>query len=156
MAVEVATFGMGCFWGAERVFSRVEGVLSTEVGYAGGNYENPTYRDVCTGKTGHAEVVRVFYDPDRVTYEQLLEVFWENHDPTTPNRQGPDVGSQYRSVIFYHSPEQREAALKMKSRLESSGRFAKPIVTEIAPAAKFYRAEEYHQKYFDRHRVSNY
>jgi len=150
MAVEVATFGMGCFWGAEHVFSRIEGVLSTAVGYMGGDYENPTYKDVCTGKTGHAEVVQVFYDPERVSYEELLKAFWENHDPTTLNRQGPDIGSQYRSVVFYHTPGQREAALKMKEQLERSGRFKRPIVTEISPASKFYRAEEYHQKYFDR------
>ncbi|MEN3017305.1 MAG: peptide-methionine (S)-S-oxide reductase MsrA [Candidatus Methanosuratincola petrocarbonis] len=151
MATAVATFGMGCFWGAEHIFRKVSGMISTTVGYMGGSYENPTYRDVCTGRTGHAEVVQVLYDPDRVSYERLLEVFWESHDPTTLNRQGPDVGSQYRSVIFYHTPEQREVAVKMRSVLERSGRFARPIVTEILPAAKFYRAEEYHQKYFDRH-----
>ncbi|MEM2125150.1 MAG: peptide-methionine (S)-S-oxide reductase MsrA [Candidatus Methanosuratincola sp.] len=151
MAVEVAYFGMGCFWGAEHVFSKVDGVLSTAVGYMGGDYENPTYKDVCTGKTGHAEVVQVLYDPDRVSYEKLLNVFWENHDPTTLNRQGPDVGSQYRSVIFYHTPAQREAALKMKEQFDRSGRFKRPVVTEISPASEFYRAEEYHQKYFERH-----
>ncbi|MBC7126846.1 MAG: peptide-methionine (S)-S-oxide reductase MsrA [Candidatus Methanosuratincola petrocarbonis] len=151
MATAVATFGMGCFWGAEHIFRKVSGMISTTVGYMGGSYENPTYRDVCTGRTGHAEVVQVLYDPDRVSYERLLEVFWESHDPTTLNRQGPDVGSQYRSVIFYHTPEQREVAVKMRSVLERSGRFARPIVTEILSAAKFYRAEEYHQKYFDRH-----
>jgi len=151
MAIEIATFGMGCFWGAEHTFRKVNGVVSTVVGYMGGSLEDPTYKDVCTGKTGHAEVVQVFYDPEKVSYEQLLEVFWENHDSTTPNRQGPDVGSQYRSVIFYHTPQQREAALKMKNQLERSGRFGRPIVTEIVPAAKFYRAEEYHQKYLDRH-----
>ncbi|MDI9609448.1 MAG: peptide-methionine (S)-S-oxide reductase MsrA [Candidatus Verstraetearchaeota archaeon] len=151
MPIEVATFGMGCFWGAEHVFSKVDGVLSTAVGYMGGDYENPTYKDVCTGKTGHAEVVQVLYDPDRVSYEQLLKVFWENHDPTTLDRQGPDVGSQYRSVIFYHTPAQREAALKMKEQFDRSGRFKRPVVTEISPASKFYRAEEYHQKYFERH-----
>ncbi|MEN3007094.1 MAG: peptide-methionine (S)-S-oxide reductase MsrA [Candidatus Methanosuratincola petrocarbonis] len=151
MATAVATFGMGCFWGAEHIFRKVSGMISTTVGYMGGSYENPTYRDVCTGRTGHAEVVQVLYDPDRVSYERLLEVFWESHDPTTLNRQEPDVGSQYRSVIFYHTPEQREVAVKMRSVLERSGRFARPIVTEILPAAKFYRAEEYHQKYFDRH-----
>lgn len=151
MATAVATFGMGCFWGAEHIFRKVSGMISTTVGYMGGSYENPTYRDVCTGRTGHAEVVQVLYDPDRVSYERLLEVFWESHDPTTLNRQEPDVGSQYRSVIFYHTPEQREVAVKMRSVLERSGRFARPIVTEILSAAKFYRAEEYHQKYFDRH-----
>lgn len=156
MTIEMATFGMGCFWGAEHTFKNVYGVISTVVCYMGGSYENPTYEDVCTGKTGHAEVVQVSYDPEKISYERLLEIFWENHDPTALNRQGLDVGSQYRSVIFYHNYRQREAALKMKSQLELVGRFTKPIVTEIVPATKFYRAEEYHQKYFDRHRNSNY
>ena len=151
MDLEVATFGMGCFWGAEHVFSKVEGVVCTAVGYMGGDYESPTYSDVCTGKTGHAEVVQVLYDPEKVSYEQLLKIFWENHDPTTLNRQGLDVGSQYRSVVFYHTTAQREAALRIKDQLEKSRKFKKRIITEISPASKFYKAEEYHQKYFERH-----
>ena len=141
-----ATFGAGCFWGVEAAFRKIEGVISTSVGYSGGTSENPTYKDVCTGQTGHAEVVEVEYDPSRVSYEELLEVFWENHDPTSLNRQGPDVGTQYRSAIFFHTPEQEAAARASKERAQ--GRFKKPIVTEIKPASEFYRAEEYHQRYF--------
>lgn len=145
-----ATFGAGCFWGVEAAFRQVKGVRATEVGYEGGSLENPTYRDVCTDRTGHAEVVQVDYDPTQTTYEALLAVFWDNHDPTTLNRQGPDVGTQYRSVIFYHTPEQRAAALDSKEALERSGRFRRPIVTEIVPAQTFYRAEEYHQQYLEK------
>jgi peptide-methionine (S)-S-oxide reductase len=148
--VQKATFGAGCFWGVEAAYRQVKGVVSTAVGYAGGTLENPTYRDVCTDKTGHAEVVEVTYDPSRVSYEELLKVFWENHDPTQLNRQGPDVGTQYRSVIFFHTPEQEAAAVASREQLERSGRYRKPIVTEIAPAPTFYRAEEYHQQYLEK------
>ncbi|HTO87337.1 MAG TPA: peptide-methionine (S)-S-oxide reductase MsrA [Thermoanaerobaculia bacterium] len=147
---EKATFGAGCFWGVEAAFRQVPGVVDAAVGYAGGTMANPTYRDVCTDETGHAEVVEVTYDPARVSYEQLLDVFWENHDPTQLNRQGPDVGTQYRSAIFFHTPAQREAATASKERLEKSGRYRRPIVTEITPAPTFYRAEEYHQKYLEK------
>jgi len=147
---EKATFGAGCFWGVEATFRQVDGVVETAVGYAGGHLDKPTYHDVCTDLTGHAEVVQVEYDPSRVTYDKLLNVFWENHDPTMLNRQGPDVGAQYRSVIFYHTPEQETAARAAKDRLERSGRFRKPVVTAIEPAAPFWRAEEYHQKYLEK------
>ena len=142
-----AMFGAGCFWGVEETFRRLEGVTSTAVGYAGGRTENPTYQEVCSDQTGHAEVVQVEYDPDRIRYEDLLEVFWSAHDPTTLNRQGPDVGSQYRSVIFFHTPEQQAAAEASKRLQSESGRFRRPIVTEIVPARPFHRAEEYHQQY---------
>ena len=145
-----ATFGAGCFWGVEAAFRQVKGVRATAVGYEGGAMENPTYRDVCTDRTGHAEVVEVDYDPTQATYEALLEVFWDNHDPTTLNRQGPDTGTQYRSVIFYHTPEQEAAAIASKESLERSGRFRRPIVTQIVPAQTFYRAEEYHQQYLEK------
>jgi len=145
-----ATFGAGCFWGVEAAFRQVEGLTATAVGYAGGTTENPTYREVCSHRTGHAEVVEVDYDPARVSYDLLLEVFWANHDPTTRNRQGPDVGDQYRSVIFYHDEEQRAAAVASKEALDRSGRYRNPIVTEIAPAPTFYRAEEYHQQYLEK------
>ena len=145
-----ATFGAGCFWGVEAAFRRVPGVTGTAVGYAGGWLENPSYRDVCSDRTGHAEVVEVDYDPARVSYEQLLDVFWDCHDPTTPNRQGPDVGTQYRSVIFSHTPEQESAASASKERLQASGRFRRPIVTAIQPAPTFWRAEEYHKQYFEK------
>ncbi len=145
-----ATFGAGCFWGVEAAFRRVHGVLSTAVGYMGGTLKNPTYKDVCTDKTGHAEVVQVDYDPSKVSYDDLLKLFWEIHDPTTLNRQGPDVGTQYRSVIFFHTPEQEAAARAYKEKLQPSGVHNRPIVTEIAPASEFYRAEEYHQQYFDK------
>ncbi len=147
---EIATFGAGCFWGPEARFRRVEGVTDAAVGYMGGHVENPTYRMVCTDKTGHAEVVQIEYDPARVSYEQLLDRFWDMHDPTTPNRQGVDVGSQYRSVIFFHDDDQRAKAEASKKRLEQSKKFSRPIVTEILPAPKFYRAEEYHQRYLER------
>ncbi|MFQ5706964.1 MAG: peptide-methionine (S)-S-oxide reductase MsrA [bacterium] len=148
--MQKATFGAGCFWGVEAAFRRVKGVVKTAVGYAGGDLENPTYQDVCTGRTGHAEVVQVEYDPEKVTYEGLLDVFWQSHDPTTPNCQGPDVGTQYRSVIFYHTEEQKAAAATSKAKLQNSGTYQNPIVTEIAPASQFYRAEEYHQQYLEK------
>ena len=150
MTTEKATFGAGCFWGVEATFRNVEGVTDAAAGYAGGTKENPTYEDVCTDETGHAEVVQVEFDPARVSYEKLLDVFWANHNPTTLNRQGPDVGRQYRSVIFYHSPEQKKAAEESKAALEKSGRFRQPIVTQVEPAPKFYRAEEYHQRYLEK------
>jgi peptide-methionine (S)-S-oxide reductase len=145
-----ATFGAGCFWGVEEEFRKVPGVLQTAVGYAGGKTENPTYEDVCSDETGHAEVVEVEYDPSRVSYDRLLDVFWNGHNPTQRNRQGPDVGTQYRSAIFFHTPEQEAAARASKERLEKSGRFPRPIVTEITPAGPFWRAEEYHQRYFEK------
>ncbi|MFQ5877725.1 MAG: peptide-methionine (S)-S-oxide reductase MsrA [Acidobacteriota bacterium] len=150
MKTEKATLAAGCFWGVEAVFRAVEGVRSTVVGYTGGTSASPSYRDVCTGETGHAEAVQIEFDPSRVSYERLLDVFWENHDPTTPNRQGPDVGTQYRSAIFYHSPEQRAAAAASKERLQESGRHRDRIVTEIVPAGAFYRAEEHHQRYLEK------
>ena len=143
-----ATFGAGCFWHVEHIFANTKGVTSTAVGYTGGRAEDPTYEEVCTDRTGHAEAVRVEYDPDQVSYDDLLGVFWSNHDPTTLNRQGPDVGIQYRSAVFCHSDEQRLAAEKSRDALVRSGRYRGPIVTEIVPAAPFYRAEEYHRKYF--------
>jgi peptide-methionine (S)-S-oxide reductase len=145
-----ATFGAGCFWGVEAAFRQIEGVTATAVGYSGGTLENPTYRDVCTDRTGHAEVVEVEYDPARVSYDDLLRIFWDSHDPTTLNRQGPDVGTQYRSVIFFHTPEQEAAATASKEKLERSGRFKRPIVTAIVPAGTFYRAEDYHQQYLEK------
>ena len=145
-----ATFGAGCFWGVEAAFRQVDGVVDTAVGYLGGTLENPTYHDVCTDTTGHAEVVEVRYDPAKVSYEQLLDVFWKVHDPTTLNRQGPDVGTQYRSAIFYHDDEQKTAAQASKAALEASGRFRRPVVTEITPASTFYRAEDYHQRYLEK------
>jgi peptide-methionine (S)-S-oxide reductase len=149
--MEKATFGAGCFWGVEELFRNVKGVISATSGYAGGTTEDPTYEDVCSHQTGHAEVVEVEFDPSQVTYEQLLDIFWSNHDPTTHNRQGPDIGSQYRSVVFYHSPEQKTAAEAKKDELDKSGRFRRPIVTQIEPAPAFYRAEEYHQQYLRKH-----
>ncbi|HEX8235306.1 MAG TPA: peptide-methionine (S)-S-oxide reductase MsrA [Abditibacteriaceae bacterium] len=148
--MEKATFGAGCFWGVEEAFRQTPGVTSTAVGYAGGTLDNPTYEQVCTGRTGHAEVVQVEFDPAQVSYEQLLQVFWENHNPTQLNRQGPDVGTQYRSAIFYHSPEQQAAAQRSKQQLEASGRFNRPVVTQIEAASTFYRAEEYHQQYLEK------
>lgn len=144
---EKATFGAGCFWGIELTFQNTPGVLATAVGYLGGTLENPTYEQVCSGRTGHAEVVEVEFDPQVTSYDQMLEVFWANHDPTTLNRQGPDFGTQYRSAIFYHSPEQQAAAEAAKAAQQASGRFRRPIVTEITPAGPFYRAEDYHQQY---------
>lgn len=155
MQTQKATFGAGCFWGVEEVFRKLDGVTNTAVGYAGGTIENPTYEDVCTDETGHAEVVDVDFDSAKISYRQLLDVFWTNHDPTTRNRQGPDVGRQYRSVIFYHSPEQKAEAEESKSALEKAGRFKRPIATEIEPAGKFYRAEEYHQRYLEKRGMSH-
>jgi peptide-methionine (S)-S-oxide reductase len=147
---EIATFGAGCFWGVEAAFRRVPGVLDAAVGYTGGHTENPTYKDVCTDRTGHAEVVQVTFDPAQVSYEKLLDVFWEEHDPTQVNRQGPDFGKQYRSAIFFNSPEQEAIAKKSKAALEASGKFRRAIATEITPATTFYRAEEYHQRYLEK------
>jgi peptide-methionine (S)-S-oxide reductase len=144
---EKATFGAGCFWGVEAEFRELDGVRDAAVGYEGGHTKNPTYQDVCTDRTGHAEVVEVEYDPSRISYDKLLDLFWRSHDPTQVNRQGPDFGTQYRTVIFYHTPEQEQAARASKQALEASGRFKKPIATEIVPAQTFYRAEEYHQQY---------
>lgn len=145
--MEKATFGAGCFWGVEAAFRELPGVIDAAVGYLGGTLVNPTYKDVCSDTTGHAEVVEVTYDPAQVTYEQLLDLFWKVHNPTTLNRQGPDVGSQYRSAIFFHTPDQRMAAERSKQELQASGRFPRPVVTEITAASTFYRAEEYHQQY---------
>ncbi|MHB8540648.1 MAG: peptide-methionine (S)-S-oxide reductase MsrA [Candidatus Acidiferrales bacterium] len=142
-----ATFAAGCFWGVEEAFRRIKGVTSTTVGYTGGTMKNPSYKDVCTGATGHAEAVEIEFDPAQVSYRELLAAFFQTHNPTTPNRQGPDIGTQYRSAIFYHDAEQQSAALESKAALEKSGAFNRPIVTEIAPASAFYRAEDYHQQY---------
>lgn len=150
-----ATFAAGCFWGVEAAFRQVKGVLSTSVGYMGGHLENPTYKDVCTDRTGHAEVVQVEYDPEQVSYEELLDVFWSIHDPTTPNRQGPDVGSQYRSAIFFHTPEQQAAAISSKERLQASGKYSRPVVTEITPASTYYLAEDYHQQYAEKRGITS-
>lgn len=145
-----ATFAAGCFWGVEANFRQLAGVLSTRVGYTGGDFANPTYQDVCSDRTGHAEAVEVEYDPARISYDQLLNVFWENHDPTQLNRQGPDWGTQYRSAIFFHDPEQERAAHSSKEQLEKSGKFRKPVVTQIVPAVTFYPAEDYHQQYLEK------
>lgn len=148
--MEKATFGAGCFWGVEAAFRQIKGVVSTAAGYMGGTLAEPTYQDVCTDRTGHAEVVQVEFDPAQVSYHDLLRVFWENHDPTTLNRQGPDVGTQYRSVIFFHTPEQEAAAQASKDALAKSGAYRRPIVTEIQPAGNFWKAEEYHQQYLEK------
>ena len=145
-----ATFAAGCFWGVEATFRQLPGVISTRVGYTGGKLPNPTYKDVCTDDTGHAEAVEIEYDPAKLSYQQLLQVFWENHDPTQLNRQGPDCGTQYRSAIFFHAPEQEAAAKASKEALEKSGRFTKKIVTQIVPATTFYQAEDYHQRYLEK------
>ena len=145
-----ATFGAGCFWHVEDLLGKTKGVKSTKVGYTGGQLPNPTYEEVCTDKTGHAEAVEIEYDPDEISYEELLDVFWNNHNPTTLNRQGPDMGIQYRSAIFYHNDEQKKIAEKSKQLLDQSGRHQNPIVTQIVPAPTFYKAEEYHQKYFNK------
>jgi peptide-methionine (S)-S-oxide reductase len=151
---EKAIFGAGCFWGVEAEFRKVEGVIEVISGYSGGHTENPTYGDVCSGATGHAEVIEVEYDPSKVSYEELLELFWKEHDPTQLNRQGPDVGTQYRSVIFFTTPEQETAAHASKEKAQE--RFKKPIVTEIRPASEFYQAEEYHQRYFEKNRLARF
>lgn len=145
-----ATFAAGCFWGVEATFRQLPGVLSTRVGYIGGQTENPTYKEVCTDTTGHAEAVEIEYDPQQLSYDKLLNVFWENHDPTQLNRQGPDFGKQYRTAIFFHSPEQEAAAKASKEALQNSHRFSKPIVTQIVPAVEFYPAEDYHQQYLEK------
>ena len=147
---EIATFGAGCFWGIEAAFRRVPGVLDAVVGYSGGRTQNPSYQDVCTDTTGHAEVVQVTFDNERLSYDQLLNVFWTIHDPTQVNRQGPDYGKQYRTAIFFHSPEQEAAAKKSKQALEVSGKLRRPVATEITPAGPFWRAEEYHQRYLEK------
>ena len=149
-----ATFGAGCFWHVEDLLGKTKGVKSTKVGYTGGQLPNPTYEEVCTDRTGHAEAVEVEFDPREISFEELLDVFWNNHNPTTLNRQGPDVGIQYRSAIFYHDEKQKEIAEKSKQSLSESGRYDNPIVTEIVPAPAFYDAEEYHQKYFKKHGLS--
>jgi peptide-methionine (S)-S-oxide reductase len=148
--MEKATFAAGCFWGVEAAFRQTKGVTSTAVGYMGGGLRDPTYEDVCTDKTGHAEVVEVEFDPAQISYKDLLTVFWDSHDPTTLNRQGPDVGTQYRSAIFFHTPEQEATAKASKEALAKSGRFKRPIVTEIVPASDFWKAEEYHQQYLEK------
>ena len=147
--LSLATFGSGCFWCTEAVFQNVEGVEKVESGYSGGKVKNPSYKEVCTGETGHAEVIQLTYDPKKVTFDELLEMFWKTHDPTTLNRQGNDVGTQYRSVIYYHSDEQKQLAESYKKELDQSGAFDSPIVTEISPAVEFYKAEDYHQNYFN-------
>jgi peptide-methionine (S)-S-oxide reductase len=149
-----ATFGAGCFWGVESAFRQIKGVTDAAVGYMGGTLANPTYEDVCTDRTGHAEVVQVDYDPAQVSYEDLLRAFFEMHDPTQLNRQGPDYGKQYRSVIFFYDAEQENAARKVKDELDRAGRFPRKIVTQIAPASDFWRAEEYHQRYFEKHGIA--
>lgn len=153
--VDTATFGTGCFWCTEAIFEQLNGVLKVTSGYSGGQVPNPTYKQVCTGETGHAECVQVVYEPDKISYDELLEVFWQVHDPTTLNRQGADVGTQYRSAIFYHNEEQKEKALHYKEELNKSGAFSKPIVTEITPAVKFYPAEDYHQEYYQNNMNAN-
>jgi len=152
---EIATFGAGCFWGVEAAFQRIPGVLETAVGYSNGHTENPTYQDVCTDETGHAEVVQVTFDPAKVSFAQLLDAFWGMHDPTQVNRQGPDFGKQYRTAIFFHSPAQEAEAKASVAALNASGKFKRPIATEIAAAGKFYRAEEYHQKYLEKRGASS-
>ena len=147
---EKATFAAGCFWGVEAAFRQVPGVSDTAVGYTGGSLANPTYEDVCTDRTGHAEAVQVEFDPAKVSFEKLLDVFWENHDPTTKNRQGPDVGTQYRSAIFFHDAEQERIAAESRKRQEESGKFRRAIVTEIVPEKPFWRAEDYHQRYLEK------
>lgn len=154
--LDTATFGAGCFWCVEAVFERLEGVISVESGYSGGTIKNPAYREVTTGRTGHAEVARIVYDPSVISFDELLEVFWQTHDPTTLNRQGADVGTQYRSAVFYHSEEQREKAEYYKRELNESGAFDKPIVTEISPLINYYPAEDYHQDYFNNNAAAPY
>jgi len=149
-ANKIAIFGAGCFWGIESAFRQLDGVVEAVSGYAGGTVDQPTYRAVCSGKTGHAEVVQVEYDPSLVSYQQLLDLFWQIHDPSTLNRQGPDIGTQYRSVIFYSDDDERAAAEKSKQRLDASGKFRRPIVTQIVPVTKFYPAEDYHQRYYEK------
>lgn len=156
MTTEKAVFAAGCFWGVEAAFRAVKGVREVTSGYSGGHMPNPRYPDVCTGKTGHAEAVKVEYDPTQVSYESLLDIFWNCHNPTTRNRQGPDIGTQYRSVIFFYTPEQEAAAKASKERLQQSGRWHDPVVTEILSAGEFYPAEEYHQRYFEKRGISGH
>lgn len=152
-----ATFAAGCFWGVQELFTHVKGVTSTQVGYTGGSFDNPTYEDVCYGKTGHAEAIEVEYEPNQVSYEELLMLFWNNHNPTTINQQGPDIGEQYRSAVFYHNQEQEHMANKIKEKLQDAAikKFGKKIVTEILPAKKFFRAEEYHQQYLEKNNLAH-
>jgi peptide-methionine (S)-S-oxide reductase len=152
-----ATFAAGCFWGVEELFSQVNGVESTQVGYTGGEFDNPTYNEVCSGKTGHAEAIQIEFNPSIVSYEELLMIFWNNHDPTTINQQGPDIGEQYRSVVFFHNPEQEAIANKIKDKLQDASikKFNKQIVTQIVPAEKFFKAEEYHQKYLEKNNLAH-
>ena len=152
---EKATFGAGCFWGVEATFRKTDGTDGTQVGYCGGHTGDPSYKNVCTGKTGHAEVVEVTFDPEIISYEQLLHIFWDCHNPTHKNRQGPDIGSQYRSVIFYHTDEQKKYAEKVKEKFEQSNKYSEPIVTEIEPIKPFYKAEDYHQQYIEKRGLSN-
>lgn len=154
MNTETATFAAGCFWGVQSTFQKVPGVISTRVGYTGGHTNNPSYRDVCTDTTGHAEAIEIIFDPEKVSYQKLLEVFFENHDPTTLDRQGPDIGDQYRSEIFFHSPQQQKLAEAEIEHRMASGDYARPIVTQIAAAGKFFTAEEYHQNYFAKQGVN--
>ena len=153
--MEKATFAAGCFWGVEAAFRQLKGITSTAVGYMGGKLKDPTYEDVCTDRSGHAEVVQVEFDPAKIAYSDLLRLFWETHDPTTLNRQGPDVGTQYRSAIFFHTPAQKATAEESKKELDKSGRYRRPVVTEITPAAEFWRAEEYHQQYLEKRGLSH-
>jgi peptide-methionine (S)-S-oxide reductase len=151
--MEIATFGAGCFWGVEAIFQKIKGVLKTTVGYMGGNIKNPTYEQVCTDKTGHVEVIQITYDPEQISYDKLLDLFWKIHDPTQLNRQGPDIGTQYKSVIFYHDEIQKNISEQSKNKQQKN--YNKKIVTEIKPVLNFYPAEEYHQKYFEKHGFSN-
>lgn len=153
--IDTATFGTGCFWCTEAIFEQLNGVVKVTSGYSGGTVKNPTYKEVCTGETGHAECVQIMYEPGKISYDELLEVFWQVHDPTSLNRQGADVGTQYRSAIFYHTPEQKQKAEKYKEELDKSGAFNKPIVTEISPAKEFYSAEDYHQEYYANNQNTN-
>jgi peptide-methionine (S)-S-oxide reductase len=154
--LDTATFGAGCFWCVEAIFQNLDGVESVASGYSGGHVKNPAYKEVCNGTTGHAEVIQLTYDPSKITFEELLEVFWQTHDPTTLNRQGADVGTQYRSAIFYHNDKQKELAETYRKKLDESGAFDKPIVTEISPIKNFYKAEDYHQNYYNQNSEESY
>ena len=151
--MEIATLAAGCFWGVEAAFEKIKGIEKTTVGYTGGKTKNPTYEQVCTNKTGHAEAIQIMYNPEEIKYDQILEIFWTIHDPTQLNRQGPDIGTQYKSVIFYHNEQQKIIAEKLKDKLEKSKKYKKPIVTEITPVKKFYPAEEYHQQYLKKRQM---
>jgi peptide-methionine (S)-S-oxide reductase len=152
---DTATFANGCFWCTEAIFEELDGVISAESGYTGGQTPNPTYKEVCTGETGHAEALQIVYDPSKITFDELLEVFWQTHDPTTLNQQGADIGTQYRSGVFYHNTEQKQKAEKYKAELDKSGAFDRPIVTEITPFTEFFPAEDYHQQYFENNENKN-